>query len=29
VWDAVAVLRDVMANGAWCDERFQRPRKVT
>jgi kynureninase len=29
VWDAVAVLRDVMASGAWRDERFQRPRKVT
>jgi kynureninase len=29
VWDAVAMLRDVMANGAWRDERFQRPRKVT
>ena len=29
VWDAVAVLRDVMASGAWRDARFQRPRKVT
>jgi kynureninase len=29
VWDAVAVLRDVMASGAWHDERSQRPRKVT
>ena len=29
VWDAVAVLRDVMRSGAWRDERFQRPRKVT
>jgi kynureninase len=29
VWDAVAVLRDVIASGAWRDERFQRPRKVT
>jgi kynureninase len=29
VWDAVAVLRDVTASGAWRDERFQRPRKVT
>ena len=29
VWDAVAVLRDVIASGAWRDQRFQRPRKVT
>ena len=29
VWDAVAVLRDVMASGTWRDERFHRRSKVT
>jgi kynureninase len=29
VWDAVAVLRDVMASGAWRDARFQQRRSVT
>lgn len=29
VWDAVAVLRDVMREGAWRDPRFQQQRSVT
>jgi kynureninase len=29
VWDAVAVMRDVMCNGAWRATRFQERRKVT
>ena len=29
VWDAVAVLRDVMRAGAWREARFQRQRSVT
>jgi kynureninase len=29
VWDAVAVLRDVMRTQAWCDARFQERRSVT
>ena len=29
VWDAVAVLRDVMRSGVWHDARFQERRNVT
>ena len=29
VWDAVAMLDEVMRNGAWHDDRFQRPRRVS
>ncbi len=29
LWDAVAILRDVLASGAWRQERFQTRRKVT
>ena len=29
VWDAVAVLRDVIASGAWRNERYQQQRVVT
>ena len=29
VWDAVAVLGEVMRSGIWHDDRFQQQRKVT
>ena len=29
LWDAVAILRDVLATGAWRDERFQTRNRVT
>ena len=29
IWDAVAMVRDVMRSGAWEDDRFQQRRKVT